>query len=178
MLLCSQRLTLKPLDNSDKSLFIEMVMCPKIMAHCYDPSTYEDAEASFARFSKPWDPQSDDWLCFGISDLNSGEKIGNISIKIINHEARIAEVGFLICTAQQGKGFAFEALSMVKEYTFNNLKMNKLVAVCSVNNTGSIKLLEKSRFAREGRLKQNALINNQLVDDYSYGLCSEDANLK
>ncbi|WP_281561341.1 GNAT family protein [Thalassomonas sp. RHCl1] len=111
-------------------------------------------------------------LC--INELASGEKLGNIGIKITDHEAKIAETGFMIKPTAQGKGFAGEALGLVKAYVFNQLKLNKLTATCAAANTGSYKLLEKSGFLREGCLRQNTLINNRHVDDYLYGLCRSD----
>lgn len=95
--------------------------------------------------------------------------ITGISLKIVNHEAKIGEVGFMMKASVQGKGFASEALSLLKAYALSELKLNKLTAICSVNNIGSYKLLEKLGFEREGCLRQNTLINNALVDDYVYG---------
>ena len=107
-------------------------------------------------------------------ERKSGEKLGNIGIKITDHDAKIAETGFMIKPGAQGKGFAGEALALVKAYVFNQLKLNKLTATCAAGNTGSYKLLEKSGFLREGCLRQNTLINNRHVDDYLYGLCRSD----
>ncbi|WP_394202469.1 GNAT family N-acetyltransferase [Marinagarivorans algicola] len=59
-------------------------------------------------------------------------------------------------------------------YAHSELKLNKLVATCSVNNIGSYKLLEKIGFNREGCLRQNSIISNQYIDDYVYGLCLGD----
>ena len=112
-ILVTKRLTLAPLNESDKSLFIQLCMDPEVMEHCYDPSTLEEAEAGFEAFAQPWDSNSHDWLCFGITETNSGDKVGNISIKILDHKARTAEVGFLLSPNKQGKGYAFEALEAV-----------------------------------------------------------------
>jgi RimJ/RimL family protein N-acetyltransferase len=115
--------------------------------------------------------ESDGWLSFGISEGSTGEKLGSIGIKITNREAKIAEIGFMIKPSAQGKGFAGEALNIVKNYALSKLNLNKLVATCSVNNAGSFKLLEKHGFIREGCLKQNVIIKGKYVDDYIYGLC-------
>ena len=80
----------------------------------------------------------------------------------------------MIKQSAQGKGYAGEALSLLKDYAYNHLHLNKLIALCSVNNTGSSGLLEKLGFIREGCLQQNTLISNQYVDDYIYGLCKSD----
>jgi ribosomal-protein-alanine N-acetyltransferase len=170
-----QRIKLLPFDDSDLDLFIEISMCPLMMEHVYAPFTHEDATAAFDLKSQAWTIKSDGWLSLGITEISTGEKLGSIGLKIVNHEARTAEVGFMIKKSVQGKGFAGEALNLLKDYAYNDLNLNKLVAFCSMNNTGSFKLLEKSGFVREGCLQQNSIINNTYVDDYAYGLCKSTA---
>jgi len=171
MQLSGQRIKLSPFDETDKNLFIEISMCPKMMEHVYEAFTYEDAVAAFAAKSQPWTMESDGWLSLGISEIETGQKLGSIGLKIVNHEAKIAEIGYMIKQDAQGKGFASEALNLIKDYALNGLKLNKLTAICSVQNIGSFKLLEKLGFVREGCLQQNSLISNKYVDDYVYGLC-------
>ncbi|MCW8832217.1 MAG: GNAT family N-acetyltransferase [Colwellia sp.] len=171
MQLTGQRLKISPLDHSDKDLFIEMFMCPQMMEHVYDAYTYDEAIEAFHIKSKPWTIESANWFTLGITEISTGQKLGNIGLKIINHEARIAEIGFMIKKGVQGKGFAREAFNLLKDYAFNELRLNKLVATCSVNNLGSYKLLENLGFVREGCLQQNSFINNSFVNDYVYGLC-------
>ncbi len=141
------------------------------MEHVSDPFTYDEAKESFLSKSTPWTFKSDGWLCLGMTDISSGEKLGSIGLKIINHSAKIAEIGFMLKRSVQGKGFAREALELLKDHALTTLNLNKLVAICSVNNKGSYKLLEKSGFVREGCLRHNSLINNKLIDDFVYGLC-------
>ena len=171
MQLTSQRITLSPFDETDKALFIEFFMCPKTMEHIYAPFTYAEAIAAFDIKSQPWTIESNSWLSLSISSVESGEKLGHIGLKIINHEAKIAEIGYMVKQSAQGKGFAAEALNLVKDYGFEALQLNKLTATCSVQNTGSFQLLEKLGFIREGCLQQNSIIDNIYVNDYVYGLC-------
>ena len=171
MQLNGKRIQLSPFDHSDKDLFIELSMSTQMMEHVYTPCTYDEAKGAFEAKSQPWSETSDSWFTLGITELATGEKLGSIGIKIVNHEAKIGEVGFMMKPSAQGKGFASEALTLLKEYAFAELELNKLTAICSVNNVGSYKLLEKLGFSREGCLRQNTLINNKLVDDYLYGQC-------
>ena len=171
MELLGPRIKLLPLNDSDFELFVEIRMNSEMMTHVYEPLTKEEAIEAFQAQSKPWRIDSDDWLAFGITDSSTGEKLGSIGLKIVNHKAKIAEVGFMVKQSAQGKGIAGESLSLIKEYAFKTLDLNKLVALCSINNPGSYKLLEKSSFVREGCLQQNTLVNKQYIDDYTYGLC-------
>lgn len=171
MKIVGERIKLAPFDDSDLSLFVDMSMCPVMMEHVYKPFTYSEARDAFDVKSKPWTLMCDGWLSLGITEISTGEKLGNIGLKITNHEAKIAEVCFMVKQSAQRKGIVRDALYLLKCYAFNVLNLNKLVAVCSVYNTGSYKVLEKLGFVREGCLMQNSLINKQFVDDFTYGLC-------
>ncbi len=171
MQLANDTIELVPFEESDFELFLEIITSPQLMQHVYDPLTYEQAKRSFEQRLPPWEVNNDSWRSFAITEVTSGEKLGYISLRIINYEAKLAEVGFMIKANAQGKGVGSKALSLIKQYAFDELMLNKLIAYCSVHNSGSIKLLEKFGFSRESCLKKNTLINNQYIDDYLYGLC-------
>lgn len=170
MELLGKRIKLLPFNNSDLDLFIKLSMDENIMKHVYDISTLEEAKTAFYIKAKPWNKTSDTWLTLSINQIDNNEKLGNIGIKIIDHHNKIAEVGFMLKHSAQGQGFAAEALTLIKGYAFNTLKLNKLTATCSVHNLGSYKLLEKLGFNREQTLLQNTIINGQAINDYVYGL--------
>ncbi|MBQ4864107.1 GNAT family N-acetyltransferase [Pseudoalteromonas sp. MMG013] len=171
MQLSDDRIELLPFKESDFELFLEIITCPQMMEHVYDPLTYDEAKFSFGERLPPWKLESDKWRSFSINEIKSGEKLGYISLRIVNHNAKVAEVGFMIKASAQGKGVGSKALKLIKQYAFDALMLNKLVAFCSVHNSGSFNLLEKEDFSRERCLKQNTLINNHYRDDYAYGLC-------
>jgi ribosomal-protein-alanine N-acetyltransferase len=172
--LFGKRIKLLPLNESDQDLFVEISMCPQMMEHVSDPCTYEEAKEMFYAKVQPWTIESDGWLTFGVADISTEEKLGSIGLKIVNHEVKIAEIGFMIKKSAQRKGYAIEAVSLLKTYAFSNLNLMKLVVLCSVNNAGSFNLLEKSGFIREGCLRRNSIINSKYIDDYTYGLCKTD----
>jgi RimJ/RimL family protein N-acetyltransferase len=171
MHLADETITLLPFDESDFELFLEISTCPQIMRHVGKTLTYDEVKLIFKIRLQPWNRQSDGWLLFCITEIANGEKLGSIGLRILNHDAKIAEIGFLIRVKAQGRGIANSALTILKEYAYYKLTINKLVAFCSVDNLSSYKLLEKQGFVREGCLKQNNFINNQYTDDYIYGLC-------
>lgn len=174
MELLGTKIRVLPFDDSDLDLFVNISTSSVMMEFVREPATAEEARSVFEARRGPWTIESKEWFGMGISDISSGEKIGNTCIKVIDYEAKIAEVGYMIKENAQGKGFASEALSLVKKYLFRSLEINKIVAYCSVKNTGSYKLLEKLNFIREGCLRQNEFFNGNYVDNYLYGLCKSD----
>mgnify|MGYP005810192745 CR=1 FL=1 len=167
MQIIGSRVKLQPLEQSDWELFKALNQCPIIMEHLYDRLPLDEVRTVFESRIRPFTEDSDSW-CFSISDVNTGEKLGNIGLKLIDVNAKVTEVGFMLKEEAQGKGYASEALNLVKEYVFNSLRLNKITGICSTENAGSYKLLEKSGFTREKFLPKSTMINGQLVDDYDY----------
>lgn len=153
MKISNSRIKLAKFVEADFNIFADMRMCPEMMEHIYTPFTLEEVKQQFSAYLAPWDKSSNDWLSFSIELISSGEKVGNIGLKIKDHESKVAEVGFMIRKQSQGKGIASEALSLAKNFAFNDLGLNKIEATCSTANQASFSLLEKHGFKQETVLK-------------------------
>jgi ribosomal-protein-alanine N-acetyltransferase len=171
MVLTGKRITLKIFEDDELDFFAQLNMSPNMMTYVYDPFTFEQSKTNFENRQREWSIDSDLWYSMCITDSKTDEKLGSVGLKVLNTEAGIAEIGFMIKETAQGKGYGSEALILIRDCAFSQLGLNKLTAICAVQNTGSYKLLEKAGFEREGCLKQNAVINQQFVDDYIYGIC-------
>lgn len=165
------KIKLEQFTELDWPVFKDLYTNPKVMKHVYDTFDENIAREIFESRLVPWDENGHGWLSFSINDLSTKTKLGVIGLKITNHSAKIAEVGFMLLAKAQGKGIGSESLGLLIEFAFKELELNKLTAMCSTQNHGSYKLLEKLGFIREGCLNQNTFTNNQYVDDYIYGLC-------
>ena len=97
--------------------------------------------------------------------------IGQLAIKNIDWTIPKAELGYFIDQAHEGKGIVTEALQIVIQYAFADLKMNKLFLRTLVGNVGSQKVAEKNGFIKEGILRKEFKSgNNKLEDVVYYGL--------
>jgi ribosomal-protein-alanine N-acetyltransferase len=76
----------------------------------------------------------------------------------------------MLHTAYQGKGLMHEALSCVLDYGFSVMKLHSVEANVNPANEVSIKLLERSNFAREAYHKENFYYNGQFLDSAIYSL--------
>ena len=80
-------------------------------------------------------------------------------------------VGVLIFDGFRKKGYAFESIELIKEYTKNTLLMHQLYCNVSSNNTESIHLFEKSNFSLIGTKKDwNRTYFNEFEDEHMYQL--------
>ena len=68
-----------------------------------------------------------------------------------------------------GQGLGTEAIILVKDYAFRELKLNKLTAGAFSNNIASIKGFKKAGFFIEGRRKRYYFYNGGYVDSILMG---------
>lgn len=107
------------------------------------------------------------WL---IVERGSGSLVGLIELYDIRHDRRDAELGYWIRSDRSGRGYATEAVRLMKEYAWNRLGLHKLRADVCVGNYGSARVLEKSGFLLEGTLIQERLVGETFLDHWRYGL--------
>lgn len=103
-----------------------------------------------------------------ICDLKTDEVIGMIGLNIINHPHKRAEVGYWIAEEYWGTGMMLEALNLMVDYYFENMKLERIYAFVIPDNIPSWKLLEKAGFEREGLLKGLMRKEGKRYDHYIY----------
>src|SRR3989338_6070106 len=82
---------------------------------------------------------------FGIFLKKENTHIGNIKIGNIDSLHKFGDLGLIIGNkGLWGKGYAAEAITLVSQYAFNELHLNKLTAGMVVENVGSYKAFIKA----------------------------------
>ena len=101
----------------------------------------------------------------------TNEPIGTIDLFEFDPMHFRVGVGVLIFEAFRKKGYAAEAIELVKKYTSETLLMNQLFCNISSSNNESVALFEKCGFAKIGIKKQwNRISPNQFEDEWMYQL--------
>lgn len=102
------------------------------------------------------------------------EPVGTVSLKNISHSMAYGEIGYGIGEAQQGKGMATSAVSLLIAKVFRETALRKLIALVHVENRPSCRVLTKLGFRQEGLLREHYLIQNRPVDEVLYGLLKHE----
>lgn len=100
--------------------------------------------------------------------------IGLFGLKVGNKKYKRAEVWYKIHSDYWNKGYATEVLNSVLIYCFDTLKLHRIQAGCAVENTGSIKVLEKVGMIREGRGRQILPLKSGWSDNFEYAILESD----
>lgn len=103
---------------------------------------------------------------FGIFLKDTDEHIGNIKIGNINSYHRFGDIGFIIGNKKYwGRGIATEAVRLVTDFAFKELKLHKLWGGLYAPNIGSLRTFQKNGYEQEGIKKSHYLFNGVFVDD-------------
>src|SRR3954447_22043509 len=103
-----------------------------------------------------------------------GKQAGWVCVVVRNWEHGLAEVGYPLSTIFQNRGVMSEALAILLDDLFHNTLLERVEARCAVENLGSQRVLEKSGFEREGRLRGYFKLRGRRVDNFLYSLLRED----
>jgi [ribosomal protein S5]-alanine N-acetyltransferase len=83
--------------------------------------------------------------------------------------AQACSLGYWIGQPFARLGYMTEAVRAVLPFAFGTLRLHRLEAACIPTNTGSIRLLEKNGFVREGYAREYLCINGIWQDHLLYG---------
>ena len=99
-----------------------------------------------------------------------GKAVGSIGIFLRTDVERIsAELGYFIGENYWNRGIMTEAVKQMVEYAFANFpQLHKIYATPFDFNVASHKVLQKAGFEREAILKQAAIKNGKIIDEYYY----------
>ena len=89
-----------------------------------------------------------------------------------------AEVWFKIHPDYWSKGFGTEALNAIIDFGFKELNLHRIEAGCAVENTGSVKLLEKVGMTREGGKRKALPLKTGWADNYEYAILQSEYRIR
>lgn len=112
---------------------------------------------------------------FGIFEHETSKLIGHISMYGIKRLPFLsALVGYSIDEAYIGKGIATEAVQLVVAFGFEQVRLHRIEAYVSPNNSGSIRVLEKAGFQNEGLLREFLYINGKWEDHLHFAMLESE----
>jgi len=79
-----------------------------------------------------------------------------------------AEIGYWIGESYWGKGIATKAIKLITKYGFEDLKLVRIHAGVFEFNIGSMKVLEKNGYKKEGVFKKAIFKNDKVLDEHKY----------
>ena len=106
--------------------------------------------------------------------LLDGEFVGMCAIANIDSQNQKAEVGYWIGKNYQGNDYAKQAISMIVEFGFVKLGLNRVYSEVFTTNEASIKLLNSLGFSNEGKGREEIFHMDKFHDIYRFGILKSE----
>jgi len=98
-----------------------------------------------------------------------GAAVGGIGIRLGQDVHRhTAEVGYWLAEDFWGRGIMSETVAAFTNFCFENFPLRRIYAEPFSNNPASARVLEKTSFVLEGRLRNNVIKDGKILDSLLY----------
>jgi len=172
------KIYLRTYEDTDAEALYDLHMRNKEFFQKYSPIRNNDYYTLEAKreFVKNCEPQriNDEGYYFGIFLKDTDQLIGNISLShIMRGPSQTCLLGYTLDKEHNGKGYMTDATSLVVEFAFNRLQLHRIEAGVMPHNIGSIRVLEKAGFHKEGIAQKNVKINGKWEDHQMMAIISD-----
>lgn len=139
----------------------------------WEPTWPDDdlTRSAFRRRVKRYaeDLRADLGYAFLISRNSDGALVGGLTLANVRRGvAQAGSVGYWIGLPFVRQGYMTAAVRAVIPFAFASLRLHRLEAACIPTNAGSMRLLEKTGFTREGYAREYLCINGTWQDHLLY----------
>ncbi len=172
MIISGKNIKLRSLKESDAFSLTKNANSRAVSRFIFLPYPYNiNSAISFIKITKKNEKLKSSFE-FGI-ELN-GEIVGVIGLLNINTQHKKAALGFWLGEKYWRKGIMSEAIILIKNFAFKELKLKKISAVVLVGNKASENILRKNNFSLDGVERHFAILRNKVYDGMLFSLLSSD----
>lgn len=162
MLLEIGDLRVRSWHKDDLKALVRHANNPKIAANLRDqfphPYTRRDG-IDFLEYARIQEPECSFAIEYG------SEAVGGVGFLIGRDIARMsAEMGYWLSEELWGRGIATRAVTAMSDWAFESYNLTRVFAMAFSHNAGSIRVLEKAGFEREGLLRRSAVKQSVVLD--------------
>ncbi|MDQ1147632.1 ribosomal-protein-alanine N-acetyltransferase [Bacillus sp. SORGH_AS 510] len=167
-MLKSESIYIRPFITSDAAALLELQLANRDFFQKFSMERDDDfytLEAQFERIPQYQElSQNDQSYNFGIFTYDD-TLIGTINLfHVMRGSLQSAFIGYFLDKNHNGRGYTTEAAKLIVDYGFNDLHLHRIEAGVMPHNIGSIRVLEKAGFHKEGIALKNVKINGKWED--------------
>ncbi len=157
---------LRPLGDNDATVLAQLANNRKIWINVRDvlPSPYciDDAN-NFISLTQKENPQMSFAIEYNKQFCGMVGLIGQSDVY-----KKIAEIGYWIGEPYWNKGIATIAVKLLTEYGFNQLNLIRIHTGVFEYNIGSMKVLTKNGYEKDGVFKKSIFKNGKIYDEHRF----------
>lgn len=166
---------LKQLEDKDAPLLYQQIDVSRKHLRKFLPWVdYNTNPEHSLRFIQMMGRKAEDQEAIAFGIWYKGALCGVIDLHGWDHTLQMAEIGYWLGTAFQGKGIATAAAKALVSFAFDQLKLNKIEIRFVLQNQRSGQIPIRLGFAREGILRHSAKLHGQYADMVVMGILKSD----
>jgi len=157
---------LRPLRADDATVLAQLANNRKIWINVRDvlPSPYSIDDANnFIRFTQKENPQMSFAITFDEQLCGMVGLVGQTDVY-----KKTAEIGYWIGEPYWNKGIATIAVKLLTQYGFDQLDFIRIHTGVFEYNIGSMKVLTKNGYTKDGVFRKSILKNGQIFDEHRF----------
>ena len=154
----SERLGFRNWRNTDLAEFATLNADAEVMEHFPKKLTQKETAQFIEKLQNHYDKHGYNY--FATEVLETGEWIGFIGLAYQTYETPFTpatDIGWRLKKTAWGKGYATEGAKRCLELAFKELKLEKVIAICTQNNIRSEKVMQKIGMIKQGSFKHPKL---------------------
>lgn len=167
--LTTARLVLRQLREDDAAALFAVLSDPDVMT--WWSSGPHQSPAETEDYVKGNAAEGRGYTCWAIT---AADDVALGWVILIDGKPDVKEIGYILHRNHWSRGVAAEAVSRVIDYGFGDLNLRRIFADTDPENPGSIRLLERLGFQREGRLRSEWETHIGVRDSLIYGLLRDE----
>jgi len=105
-----------------------------------------------------------------IAMRESGEMVGNCSIRITHAHHREGELHVIVRRADWGKGYGSEGIAALLDFGFGELYLHRIYSIVDPEDVATARVLEKNGLKREGHFREHKWIKEDWRDSLYYAV--------
>ncbi|OPJ62853.1 GNAT family N-acetyltransferase [Clostridium oryzae] len=118
--------------------------------------------------------KNDKMYSWGIFDNEYKKLVGTVDLfQVFRGALQSCLLGYSLDKEYNGRGYMTEAVSLVVRFAFDELKLHRIEAGVRQDNIGSMRVLEKAGFHKEGIAIKNVKINGKWEDHQMFAIISD-----
>lgn len=164
LILCTERLVLRPLRMEDAEAFYEMRANAEVALYLARPPS-ESLDAATRELQRILTLVAEgNTVGWAVTLRDDDQLLGTIGLPRIDMRHRNSSIAFELSRSVWGKGYVREAIAPVLHYGFEVIGLHRIQAEVDPRNLRSLRVLESAGFQREGLLRENEWARDRFVD--------------